>query len=94
MAYVIPEIKDRVASGDDLYYIIDREDGKKQLVPAPNHITENGTPINRALLRQMAQGIKNNETLVNQTANSMSEEIEEKAGIFSLGTQKVTIGVI
>ncbi len=86
MAYTIPIIKDRVASGDDLYNIIDQPDGKKKLVPAPNSVTEVGTPINRALLRQMAQGIKDNETLINETATNLSEEIEEKTSIFEFNS--------
>ncbi len=94
MTYAIPDIKDRVASGDNKYDLTNLADGRVQLMPHPDSITESGTPINRTLFMQMAQGIKDNETLINDTTTNLSEEIEEKAGIFSLGTQKVTIGVI
>lgn len=51
--YVAPEIKDRVAVGDDLYIITD-VDGKKKLTPSPTEVSEVGTPINKALLQGLA----------------------------------------
>ncbi len=94
MSYVVPEIKDVLIYGRNKFDLINLADGRVELIPHPDNVVEIGTPINRALLRQMAQGIKNNETLINNTATNLSEEIEEKAGVFSLGSQKVTIGVI
>lgn len=54
--YQVPEIKDRIAVGDDLYEITD-SDGKRKLTPSPTEITEAGTPINKALLQPMADAI-------------------------------------
>lgn len=47
--YIAPEIKDRVAVGDDLYTITD-SGGKKKLTPSPTEVAEPGTEINKALL--------------------------------------------
>lgn len=51
MAYVSREIKDRVAIGDDCFYMTEMGDGRIMLTPAPDSITETGTDINKALLQ-------------------------------------------
>lgn len=51
MAYVSREIKDRVAIGDNYFYMEELEDGRIMLTPAPDSITEIGTDINKALLQ-------------------------------------------
>ena len=58
MAYTAPNIKDRVAVGDDLYQIIKLDDGRYQLVPDPDSVVEPGTPVNKALLQGMADAIE------------------------------------
>ena len=55
--YNAPEIKDRVATGDDLYMITD-VDGKKKLTPSPTTIEEPGTEINRALLMPLMKAVE------------------------------------
>lgn len=55
--YIAPEIKDRVAVGDDLYTITD-SGGKKKLTPAPTEVSEPGTEINKALLQPMADALE------------------------------------
>lgn len=55
--YIAPEIKDRVAVGDDLYTITD-SGGKKKLTPSPTEVAEPGTEINKALLQPMADAIE------------------------------------
>ena len=54
--YIAPEIKDRVAVGDDLYTITDSS-GKKKLTPSPTEVSEPGTEINKALLQPMADAL-------------------------------------
>ena len=54
--YIAPEIKDRVAVGDDLYTITD-SGGKKKLTPSPTEVAEPGTEINKALLQPMADAL-------------------------------------
>ncbi|MGN1128039.1 MAG: hypothetical protein ACI4T6_03685 [Candidatus Flemingiibacterium sp.] len=55
--YIAPEIKDRVAVGDDLYTITD-SGGKKKLTPSPTEVSEPGTEINKALLQPMADALQ------------------------------------
>ena len=55
--YIAPEIKDRVAVGDDLYTITD-SGGKKKLTPSPTEVSEPGTEINKALLQPMADALE------------------------------------
>lgn len=55
--YIAPEIKDRVAVGDDLYTITDSS-GKKKLTPSPTEVSEPGTEINKALLQPMADALE------------------------------------
>lgn len=58
MSYTAPDIKDRVAVGDDLYQIIKNDDGRYYLIPDPDSVVEPGTPINKALLQGMADAIE------------------------------------
>lgn len=51
MAYISRDIKDRIAEGDDCFYMEQLEDGRIRLIPAPDSVTEAGTSINRALLQ-------------------------------------------
>lgn len=50
--YNAREIKDRVAIGDDKYTVIYLEDGRIQLIPAPDEVVEPGTDVNKGLLQQ------------------------------------------
>ena len=55
---IIPrEIKDRVAIGDNKYYIEELSDGRIMLTPAPDTVVEPGTDINRELLQIMEDRI-------------------------------------
>lgn len=58
MSYTAPNIKDRVAVGDDIYQIIKLDDGRYQLIPDPDSVVEPGTPVNKALLQGMADAIE------------------------------------
>lgn len=51
MAYVARDIKDRVAIGDDCFYIEDLGDGRYKFIPAPESISETGTDVNKELLQ-------------------------------------------
>ena len=53
MAYTPREIKDRVAVGDDIFIVEDLGDNRVRLIPAPTHVLEVGTPVNKALLQPM-----------------------------------------
>ena len=51
MAYISREIKDRIAIGDDCFYMEQLPDGRVRLTPAPDNVIEPGTDINKALLQ-------------------------------------------
>lgn len=51
MAYIARTIKDRVAVGDDCFYMEQLPDGRVRLTPAPDSVAEPGTDINKALLQ-------------------------------------------
>lgn len=51
MAYYAREIKDRVAVGDDCFYMEHLGDGRVRLIPAPDSVTEVGTDVNKELLQ-------------------------------------------
>lgn len=51
MIYTSREIKDRVALGDNKYYMEQLGDGRIMLTPAPDQVIEPGTDINRELLQ-------------------------------------------
>ena len=51
MVYIARTIKDRVAVGDDCFYMEKLEDGRVRLIPAPDSVTETGTNVNKALLQ-------------------------------------------
>lgn len=55
--YQAPDIKDRVATGDDLYTIAD-VGTKKKLTPSPTEVIEPGTEINRALMLPLMQALQ------------------------------------
>lgn len=51
MAYTARIIRDRVADGDDCFYMEQLEDGRVRLIPAPNYVVDVGTDINKELLQ-------------------------------------------
>lgn len=57
MAYTARTIKDRVAVGDDCFYMEQLPDGRVKLTPAPDSVAEPGTAINKALLQLMEDRI-------------------------------------
>lgn len=57
MAYTSRNIKDRVAIGDDCFYMEQLGDGRVRLIPAPDTVIEVGTDINKALLQLMEDRI-------------------------------------
>lgn len=51
MAYTARTIKDRVAVGDDCFYMEQLPDGRVRLIPAPDSVVEVGTSVDKALLQ-------------------------------------------
>lgn len=58
MPYQAPEIVDRAALGDDKYTVTELADGRKQLTPSPDDVSEPGTEINKALLDPLLQAVE------------------------------------
>ena len=69
MAYISRDIKDRIAIGDDCFYMERLEDGRVRLIPAPDTVIEAGTDINKALLQSMEDRIV---WLMNSIFNNIS----------------------
>ena len=57
MVYTSRDIKDRIALGDNKYYMTQLSDGRIMLTPAPDSVIEIGTDINRELLQLMEDRI-------------------------------------
>lgn len=57
MIYIPREIKDRVALGDNKYYMTELGDGRIMLTPAPDSVVEIGTDINKEMLQLMEDRI-------------------------------------
>ena len=55
--YIARNITDRIAIGDDCFYMEQLGDGRVKLTPAPDVVIEPGTDINRALLQLMEDRI-------------------------------------
>lgn len=83
MAYISREIKDRVAVGDDCFYMEQLEDGRVRLIPAPTEVVEVGTDINKALLQLMEDRIVwlMNSIFNNISANPFSIEFKSLDGL-------------
>lgn len=69
MAYTSRDIKDRVAIGDDCFYMEQLSDGRVRLIPAPDTVVEAGTDINKSLLQLMEDRIV---WLMNSIFNNIS----------------------
>jgi hypothetical protein len=72
MAYTARNIKDRVATGDDCFYMETLPDGRVKLTPAPDEVLEPGTDINKELLQRI-------EDMVVWLMNRVSNEISTNA---------------
>ena len=57
MVYTSRDIKDRIALGDNKFYITQLDDGRVMLTPAPDSVVEVGTDINKELLQLMEDRI-------------------------------------
>lgn len=57
MIYTSRDIKDRIAIGDNKYYMTQLDDGRVMLTPAPDSVVETGTDINKELLQLMEDRI-------------------------------------
>jgi len=90
MAYTPREIKDRIAVGDDIFQVEDLGDNRIRLIPAPTHVSEPGTPINKALL----QPIEDELGALSQKVDTMWENWQlEKVKTGTLTIEAGDIGI-
>jgi hypothetical protein len=87
MAYVAREIKDRVAIGDNCFYMEQLEDGRIMLTPAPDSVTEVGTDINKALLQPIEDNVVwlMNRVFNDITSNPFNIQFENLDGLTVTG---------
>ena len=83
MAYISRDIKDRIAIGDDCFYMEQLGDGRVRLTPAPDTVVEAGTDINKALLQLMEDRIVwlMNSIFNNISANPFTMEFNSLDGL-------------
>ena len=82
MTYKARTIKDRIATGDDCFYLENLPDGRVKLIPAPDEVVESGTDVNKALLQPMEECLEylaNNSgmTIVNYTGDGTDKRLIE-----------------
>ena len=87
MAYIARDIKDRVAVGDNCFYMEQLGDGRVRLIPAPDSVSEVGTDINKALLQLMEDRIVwlMNSIFNNISANPFTIEFNTLDGLTVMG---------
>lgn len=87
MAYVAREIKDRVAIGDNCFYMEQLGDGRIRLTPAPDSVTEVGTDINKALLQPIEDNVVwlMNRVFNDITSNPFNIQFENLDGLTVTG---------
>ncbi len=87
MAYVAREIKDRVAIGDNCFYMEQLGDGRIRLTPAPDSVTEEGTDINKALLQPIEDNVVwlMNRVFNDITSNPFNIQFENLDGLTVTG---------
>ena len=71
MAYTAPDIKDRMAIGDNQFIMSDAGGGKILLTPAPDEVAEAGTDINKALLQPLCDTVQQIDTQTVPTVNKL-----------------------
>lgn len=62
MPYQGYDVKDRIAVGDNKFNMYSTPDGRTELSPAPDEVTEPGTDINKALLQPLIDTVVNLDT--------------------------------
>lgn len=87
MSYIARTIKDRVAVGDDCFYMEQLPDGRVRLIPAPDSVSEPGTDINKSLLQLIEDRVVMlmNRVLDDITANPFNITFSSLDGVTATG---------
>lgn len=96
MAYIAREIKDRVAIGDNRFYMEQLEDGRIMLTPAPDSVIEPGTDINKALLQPIEDRVVwlMNRVFDDITSNPFMFTFDDLTGLIVTGVWNESLGRI
>lgn len=96
MIYTSRDIKDRIAIGDNKYYMEQLSDGRVMLTPAPDTVIEVGTDINRELLQIMEDRITllMNRVFSNITGNPFIMRFTSLEGLDVEGVWNESLGRI
>ena len=96
MAYIARTIKDRVAIGDDCFYMEQLSDGRVRLIPAPDSVAEVGTDINKSLLQLIEDRVVllMNRVFDDITANPFNFEFRVLDGVTVTGIWNTQSGRI
>src|SRR5690606_33127326 len=96
MAYTPREIKDRVAVGDDIFIVEELGNNRIKLIPDPTHVSEPGTPVNKALLQPIEDELGRLSAIVDTLSSSGLRVITGSYtgnGTDAHDTQKISIGI-
>lgn len=96
MAYIAREIKDRVAIGDNCFYMEELEGGRIMLTPAPDSVIEPGTDINKALLQPIEDRVVwlMNRVFDDITSNPFMFTFDDLTGLIVTGVWNESLGRI
>lgn len=96
MAYTSREIRDRVAIGDDCFYLQDLGDGRVRLIPAPDSVSESGTDINKELLQPIEDRVVwlMNRVFDDITANPFEIKFDNLDGLIVEGVWNTSLNRI
>ena len=96
MAYIAREIKDRVAIGDNCFYMEQLEDGRIMLTPAPDSVIEPCTDIIKALLQPIEDrgGWLLNRVFDDITSNPFMFTFDDLTGLIVTGVWNESLGRI
>lgn len=96
MAFIARDIKDRIAVGDDCFYIEPVGDGRYRLIPAPDTVEEVGTNINRELLQLIEDRVVDlmNRVFDNFTSNPFMMSFDDLSGLTVTGVWNKSLGRI
>ena len=96
MIYTSRNIRDRIAIGDNKYYMTQLDDGRIMLTPAPDAVIENGTEINKEFLQLMEDRITllMNRVFNDVTSNPFIITFKSLDGITANGIWNESVGRI
>lgn len=96
MAYLSREIRDRVATGDNVFRIVELGDGRVRIIPTPDTVVEVGTDINKELLQPIEDRVVwlMNRVFDDITANPFEIKFDNLNGVTVTGVWNTTLNRI